>query len=100
MMQKKWFKVFIWFIATTFFFLMSAILISALGPGASENQIMLFMSGMMQSMNSFMGLSMTLEGNDCLKLLVGKFAAVTIPLVILAILGGLLVKLGRRKNAG
>lgn len=100
MMQKKWFKLFIWFIATAIFFLFSAILISALGPEASENQIMQYMSGMMKAMNSLMGLSMTLEGNEGLKVLVGRSANATIPLVLLGIVGGLLVKLRRKKNAG
>lgn len=100
MMQKTWFKIFIWFIATAFFFLAAAILISALSPAASERQVMLFMQGMMQAMEySLMSLSMTLEGNGALKELIWKSAAATIPLLLLGILFGLLVKLRRRKNA-
>lgn len=101
MMQKPWFKTFIWFIATAFFFFAAAILISALSPGPSEQQVMQFMMGMMGAMhNSMMWLSMSLEHDSDLKSLIGTASSVTIPLILLGLLFGLLVRLRRRKDAG
>lgn len=100
MMQKPWFKIFIWFIATAFFFFASAILISALGPEPSERQVMQFMSGMMGSMqNSMMGLSMSLEHDSELKTFIGIASSITVPLISLGLLFGLLVRLRRKKGA-
>lgn len=98
-MQKPWFKTFIWFISTSFFFFASAIIISYFSPEPSDQQIMKFMSGMMGAMHSsLMGLSMTLEHDTELKALINAAAAVTIPLVLLGFLFGLFVKLRRRKD--
>jgi len=100
MMQKPLFKLFIWVISTAFFFMVSAIIISALAPEPSEKQIMSFMSGMMNAMSSsMMGLSMSLEQDTELKALINTAAAVTIPLMLLATLFGLLLKLRRKKYA-
>lgn len=101
MMQKPWFKIFIWFASTAFFFLASSVLISSLGPEPSEQQTMSFMSGMMGAMsNSMMGLSMSLEHDGELKSLIGNVSAITIPLILVAILFGLLLRLRRKKDAG
>ncbi|MDF2522962.1 MAG: hypothetical protein K0R31_603 [Clostridiales bacterium] len=100
MMQKPVFKVFIWFISTAFFFLATALLVSALGPEPSEQQIMQFMSGMMGAMqNSMMGLSMSLEQNGELKTFIGTASNVTVPLMLLGFLFGLLIRLRRKKDA-
>lgn len=100
MMQKPWFKIFIWVISTAFFFMASAVIISALAPEPSEKQIMSFMSGMMNAMSSsLMGLSMSLEQDTDLKSLINTAAAATIPLMLLATLFGLLLKLRRKKDA-
>ncbi len=99
MMQKPWFKTFIWFITTSFFFFASAIIISYFSPEPSEQQIMKFMSGMMGAMHSsLMGLSMSLEHDTELKALINTAAAVTIPLVLLGFLFGLFMKLRRKKD--
>ncbi|MCX7922258.1 MAG: hypothetical protein N3B21_09650 [Clostridia bacterium] len=100
MMQKRWFKVFVWFASTSFFFLASGILISELGPEPSEQQTMQFMMGMMDAMhNSMMGLSMSLEHDTGLKQLVGTASYILVPLVILAVLFGLLVRFRGKRNA-
>lgn len=100
MMQKPWFKTFIWFMATAFFFFASAVLISALGPDPSEKQIMSYMSGMMGAMDkSLMGLSMSLEGNGELKSLIGAASALAVPLIFSAILFGVLLRIRRKKDA-
>lgn len=102
MMQKPWFKLFIWTISSSFFFLFSGFLISALGPEPMEQQVMQFMSGMMGAMhNSLMGLSMTIEQDDVLTRIISGAAAMTVPLLITgAILGFGVRYFRRRKDAG
>ncbi|MCX7921779.1 MAG: hypothetical protein N3B21_07185 [Clostridia bacterium] len=101
MMQKRWFKVFIWFASTSFFFLVAAILISELGPEPSEQQAMQFMMGMMDAMhNSMMGLSMSLEHDAGLKSLIGTASYILVPLIVLAVLFGLLVRVRGKRDAG
>jgi hypothetical protein len=101
-MQKTWFKAFIWTVSTAFFFLASATVISALGPGPDEQQVMLFMSGMMNAMNnSLMGLSMTLEGDYELRRMISGAAAFTIPAILTGAAAGLYFRFKREKrNAG
>lgn len=96
MMQRPWFKVFIWFAATVFFFMASAALISYLGPSPTEGQVMAYMAGMMAAMqNSLMGLSMSLEGDSVLKSFIGQIAVVTIPLIFAGIGFGVLIRIRR-----
>lgn len=96
MMQKPWFKLFIWLITTSFFFLASVIVISSLIPSPDESKSMLYMSGMMNAMqDSLMGLSMSLESDVYLKTIVKKVSDLTIPLVLYSIAAALLVKLRR-----
>lgn len=96
MMQKPWFKLFIWLITTSFFFLASAIIISSLIPAPNESKSMLYMSGMMNAMqNSLMGLSMSLEGDVYLTTIVKRVSDLTIPLILYSIAAALLVKLRR-----
>lgn len=96
MMQKPWFKLFIWFVTTSFFFLFAAIIIAVLGPAPDENKSMLYMSGMMDAMhNSLMGLSMSIEGDMYLKSMIKKISDSTIPLILYSIAGALLLKLRR-----
>lgn len=98
-MQKPLFKFFIWVASTSFFFFASAIVISYFSPAPTEQQVMKFMSGMMAAMhNSLMGLSMTLEHDTELKSLINIAAAVTVPLILLAILFGLFTKLWRKRD--
>lgn len=96
MMQKPWFKLFIWFITTSFFFLASAVIISSLIPAPDESKSMLYMSGMMNAMDSsLMGLSMSMESDIYLKAIVKKVSDFTIPLILYSIVAALLVKLRR-----
>lgn len=100
MLQKPWIKFMIWFVSTSFFFMASGIIISALGPKPTEGQIMQYMSGMMSAMHSsLMGLSMSIEEDTQLKQLIFNAASVTLPLIFLAILLGFYVRLiGRKKH--
>ncbi len=96
MMQRPWFKAFIWFAATSFFFMASGVLISYLGPEPTEAQVMAYMKGMMAAMhNSLMGFSMSLEEDSVLKALISQTASVTIPLIFTGIGFGVLVRLRR-----
>lgn len=96
MMQKPWFKLFIWFITTSFFFLAAAVIISSLIPAPDESKSMLYMSGMMNAMDSsLMGLSMSMESDTYLKTIVKKVSDLTIPLILYSIAAALLVKLRR-----
>ncbi|MCX8131822.1 MAG: hypothetical protein N3I35_17215 [Clostridia bacterium] len=102
MMQKSWFKLCIWILATAFFFMASGILISAFSPGPTELQVMQFMRGMMEAMHSsLMGLSMTIENDFALNRLITNASAITPLLIALSIVLGLIIRfLRRNKNAG
>ncbi len=101
MMQKKWFKLFIWFASSALFFLASGILISMNSPGTTEQQTMLYMSGMMKAMeSSLMGLSMTIEEDTELRNIISNITSVTTALIIISIAAGDYVRLTRRKRNG
>jgi predicted permease len=83
MVQKPWFKVFIWFLATFFFFLASGVIISLLKPGPTEREVMSYMSGMMGAMeNSIMGVLMDIEGNSSLNTIL-IWTITSFPLIII-----------------
>ncbi|BCN29571.1 hypothetical protein [Anaeromicropila herbilytica] len=101
MMQKKWFKLFIWFISTALFFAAAGIIIATYGPNPSEQQSMSYMSGMMKAMeNSLMGLSMTIEGDTELKQILIKASSITSILIVASIIAGFYVRGYRRKKNG
>ncbi len=94
MLQKPWFKVFVWFLASFFFFLASATMISLLKPGPSDNEVMRYMSGMMGAMEtSIMGVMMNIESNRTLQIIL-TFTMITFPfLVLLSIIAGLVLRM-------
>ena len=96
MLQKPWFKLIIWLITISFFFLAAVLVISALSPAPDESKAMLFMSGMMNAMDSsLMGLSMSMEGDTYLKTMVKKVSDFTIPLILYSTAAALFLKLRR-----
>jgi hypothetical protein len=101
MVQKPWFKVFIWFLATFFFFLASGVIISILKPGPSESEVMNYMSGMMGAMeNSIMGIMMGIEGSNSFRsILVWTIASFPL-IIILSIITGFYLRKrdGENKN--
>lgn len=99
MMQKPWFKVFIWFLATFFFFLMAGVIISLFRPGPSENDVMKFMAGMMSAMDrSMMGTAMSIENEGTLKVLI-ELSSSLLPLIIaLSIAAGLGIRFFQRRD--
>lgn len=97
MLQKPWFKLFIWFLTTFFFFLALATLISLWKPGPSESEVMRYMSGMMGAMeSSLMGVMMSIESNSTLRtILIWTIATFPLGLVLSIIIGFIL----RRRNS-
>lgn len=101
MMQKKWFKIFIWFISSVLFFSASSIIISTYSPNPTEQQTMAYMAGMMSAMeSSWMGLSMTISEDTELMDILTKALSFTTTLVIISIIAGDYVILTRRKKNG
>jgi hypothetical protein len=97
MLQKPWFKIFVWFLATLFFFLASATSISLLKPGPSESEVMNYMAGMMGAMeNSIMGVMMGIESDSTLKTIL-IWTITTLPLgIIFSIIIGFII---RKRNS-
>jgi cytochrome c-type biogenesis protein CcmH/NrfF len=97
MLQKPWFKIFVWFLATLFFFLASATIISLLKPGPSESEVMNYMAGMMGAMeNSIMGVMMGIESDSTLKTIL-IWTITTLPLgIIFSIIIGFII---RKRNS-
>jgi len=101
MMQKKWFKLFIWFISSVLFFLASSIIISTYCPNPTEQQAMSYMSGMMKAMeSSLLGLSMTIAEDSELMNILSQSLSFTTTLIIIGIIAGDYVVLTRRKKNG
>ncbi|BCJ98436.1 hypothetical protein [Anaerocolumna chitinilytica] len=97
MLQKPWFKIFVWFLASFFFYLAAATVISFLKPGPSESEVMKYMTGMMGAMeNSAMGVMMGIEGNGLLKMILIWSIAVFPLAVVLSIIAGFLL---RKRNS-
>ena len=97
MLQKPWFKIFVWFLASFFFYLAAATVISLLKPGPSESEVMNYMSGMMGAMEkSVMGIMMGIEGNGLIKtILIWSIAGFPLA-VVLSIIAGFLL---RKRNS-
>lgn len=65
LMTHSWLKIAIWFVASSFFFAVAAIMISLGGPDPGKVQVKAFMGGMMQAMmSSLMGIAAMDSGQD------------------------------------
>lgn len=99
MMQKPWFKIFIWFIATFFFFLAAGVLISIFRPGPTEGEVMQFMSGMMSAMDrSMMGVAMGVENDVLLSTILLMAGNIAIPVIITGIAAGFGIRIWQRRG--
>jgi hypothetical protein len=99
MVQKPWFKLFVWFLATFFFFLASGVVISMFRPGPSETDVMRFMSGMMGAMsNSIMGIAMGVEHNSVLSRILALSYFMLVPIVAISIVIGFTIRLMRGRG--
>lgn len=93
MMQKTWFKLFIWFLSTFYFFLASGVIISIFKPGPTETEVMQFKEGFMSAMErSIMGVAMGLESDSALKSIVEISAYILVPIIILGIIAGIAIR--------
>lgn len=93
MVQKPWFKLFVWFMATFFFFMASGVAISLLSPGPSETDVMRFMSGMMGAMeSSIMGVSMAVENNNSINKILAISYFILPPTIIISIVIGFSIR--------
>ncbi|AIQ14403.1 hypothetical protein [Paenibacillus durus] len=96
-MQKKWFKLFIWFVTASFFFAVGAILISMFRFGPTEQEAMSFMMGMMKAMEtSLMGLSMQVKEDANVQRLLYESVQFAFPLLAISIAGGVYVRCRRK----
>jgi uncharacterized membrane protein SpoIIM required for sporulation len=99
MMQKPWFKLFIWFLATFFFFLASGVIISLLKPGPSESEVMKFMMGMMSAMDrSMMGVAMSLENDGALRSIIAFSSSMAAPIILICIIAGFVIRFTQRRD--
>lgn len=99
MMQKPWFKVFIWFMTTFFFFLAAGVAISVFRPGPSESEVMQFMMGMMSAMDkSMMGIAMSIENNGPLRSVLALANAMALPVILISIFAGIAIRLWQRRD--
>lgn len=97
MMQKPWFKFFIWFVATFFFFLAAGVVISVFRPGPSESDVMKFMMGMMSAMDkSMMGIAMNLESDNTLRSVITLANTIALPVIIISIIAGFVIRFRQR----
>lgn len=92
MLQKKWFKIFIWFMTTFFFFLAAGVIISVFRPGPSESDVMKFMMGMMSSMNSMMGIAMSIESDSSLREIIAFSNYIALPVILISTFTGIVIR--------
>jgi hypothetical protein len=96
-MQKKWFKLLIWLLSSSFFFIAAAILISMFRFGPTEQESMSFMGGMMKAMeSSLMGLSMQVKEDAKVQKLMLQSVQLAFPLIVISIAGGIYVRFRRK----
>jgi TctA family transporter len=99
MVQKPWFKIFVWFMATFFFFLASVVIISMFRPGPSETDVMRFMSGMMAAMeNSIMGIAMSVESNRTFSRILTFSYFMLTPIIAISIVIGFVIRFMQRRG--
>ncbi|MCX8131847.1 MAG: hypothetical protein N3I35_17340 [Clostridia bacterium] len=97
MMQKPWFKLFIWFLATFFFYLASGVIISMLKPGPTENEVMKYMTGMMSAMDSsMMGVAMNIENDGVLSSVIALSSSMAVPIILVCVIAGFAIRSAQR----
>lgn len=99
MVQKPWFRIFVWFMATFFFFLASGVIISMFRPGPSETDVMRFMAGMMDAMNtSIMGIAMSVESNGIFSRILAFSYFMLVPIIAISTVAGFVIRLMQRRG--
>ncbi|HYE84475.1 MAG TPA: hypothetical protein VEG39_20220 [Clostridia bacterium] len=99
MLQKPWFKVFVWFMATFFFFLASGVVISIFRPGPSEAEAMQFMMSMMNAMDkSMMGVIMNIAHSTLMQSIISFVAIGTFPIIVVSVIAGVIIRIAQRRS--
>ncbi len=99
MLQKPWFKIFVWFMATFFFFLASTVIVSIFRPGPSETEVMQFMMSMMQAMDrSMMGVIMNMEQSAEMQSIMSFVTLITLPVILICIIAGVIIRISQRRD--
>jgi hypothetical protein len=99
MVQKPWFKVMTWFLATFFFYMASGVIISVFKPAPSEMDVMKFMSGMMGAMqNSIMGVSMGVGSTGPLRDILAYSYYMFAPILTISVIAGFAIRFMRRSG--
>lgn len=94
--KTNWFKLLAWILASFFFFVAAALIISN-SAGASEAQLALWMSGMMQTMHgSMMGVAMANEHG--LQALFYESSSLVLPMVVCGAVLGLVLWVWRENR--
>ncbi len=93
MYRANWFKFLAWTLASFFFFVVAAMIISN-SAGASEGQLQLWMSGMMQTMHSSM-MGAAMADNHSLQTLFMESSSLVLPAVIFGAVLGMVLKAWR-----
>lgn len=96
MYTTNWFKFLAWSLAT-FFFFMAVTLIISNSAGASEGQLALWMSGMMQTMHSSM-MGAAMADNHGLQTLFWESSSTVLPAVIFGVVAGFILRAWRDKR--
>jgi len=91
--KTNWFKFLAWVTASFFFFVAAALVISN-SAGASEGQLKLWMSGMMQTMHSSM-MGSAMADNHGLQALFIESSSLVLPAVIFGVVLGLILRAWR-----
>lgn len=99
LLQQPWYKGFVWFTSSAYFYIVASIMISLAGPQPSAKQIELFMTGMMKAMKvSLMGISGMHESTSSGDI-IDLSAVLMIEMLILAFtVGAFMVWKGRRPD--
>jgi hypothetical protein len=100
MLQKPWFKLFILFLATFFFFLAAEVVIAIFRPGPSQADIMQYMMGMMRAMHSgIRGDLMGMNGHTLVGAAIATANRLAGPVILGSVIIGLIIRLRPRKEA-
>lgn len=97
MYDQPWYKLLAWTLASFYFFVMAATVISIFKSGPSEIETMRWMQAMMDAMHtSLMG--WTSENHHYLNLLLAKTSGLAIPSIMLGALTGIILKMRRLRD--
>lgn len=99
MMQKPWFKLFIWILSVFFFYLTASVIISIFRPGPDESEVMKHMEAMMGAMDSsMMGVAMNIEHDGTLQSVIALSTSLVVPIMLASVITGFGIRLLQRRK--